>query len=91
LARRRGADLLPGIHAYIGHMNPNDLAGDLKVQTKQALEKAGDQFSEQASHLRDLATDARYHGEDFIQTNPWLAVSVAAGLGFIVGAIVARR
>jgi ElaB/YqjD/DUF883 family membrane-anchored ribosome-binding protein len=64
---------------------------DLKDQTKQALEKAGDQFSEHASTLRDLATDARYHGEDFIQTNPWVAVALAAGVGFAVGVVVARR
>ncbi len=83
--------MLPGIRPYIGDMNANDPAGDLKVQTRQVLEKAGDQISEQASHLADLATDARFHGEDFIQANPWLAVSVAAGFGFIVGVIVARR
>ena len=35
--------------------------------------------------------DARYHTEDFIQTNPWLAVSIAAGVGFVFGALFARR
>ncbi len=78
------------IRPYTGVMNENDLS-DLKGQTKQVLEKAGDQLSEHASHLGDLAADARFHGEDFIQTNPWLAVSIAAGLGLIVGVIVARR
>jgi ElaB/YqjD/DUF883 family membrane-anchored ribosome-binding protein len=72
-------------------MNANDLADEFKGQTKQVLDKAGDQLSEHASHLRDLATDARYHGEDFIQTNPWLAVSVAAGIGLLVGMVIARR
>jgi ElaB/YqjD/DUF883 family membrane-anchored ribosome-binding protein len=78
------------IRPYIDDMNPNDL-DDLKRQTQQVLEKASDQISEQASQWGDFATDARYHGEDFIQTNPWLAVSLAAGIGFLFGVVVARR
>jgi ElaB/YqjD/DUF883 family membrane-anchored ribosome-binding protein len=72
-------------------MNANDMADELKSQTNDVLQKASDQLTEQASHLQDLASDARYHTEDFIQTNPWIAVSVAAGVGFIFGILVARR
>lgn len=75
-------------------MNENDLsaqAADLKNQASEVLHKAGDQISDQACALRDLAADARYHSEDFIQTNPWTAVALAAGFGFFVGVIVARR
>jgi ElaB/YqjD/DUF883 family membrane-anchored ribosome-binding protein len=76
---------------YSGSMNANDVASELKDQTKQALEKAGDQISGGASQLRDAAEEARYYSEDFIQTNPWLAVSLAAGVGFAVGVMIARR
>jgi len=86
-----GLDLHPARRVYTYQMNANDLSGELKSQTKEVLQKAGDQFSEQASHLQDLASDARYHTEDFIQTNPWLAVSIAAGVGFVFGVLVARR
>ena len=74
-------------------MNPNDPVGELKEQASEALEKAGDQLSEHASHLQDLATDARYRTEDFIQANPWLAVGIAASIGFVFGAglSLARR
>ena len=82
----RGANL-----AYTSVMNANDATEALKDQTKQALEKAGDQLSEQASNLGDLANDFRYRGEDFIQTNPWVAVSLAAGVGLLVGMLIARR
>jgi ElaB/YqjD/DUF883 family membrane-anchored ribosome-binding protein len=67
-------------------MDPKDPVGELKEQASDAMDKAGDQLSEQASRLQDLATDARYRTEDFIQTNPWMAVGVAAGIGFIFGA-----
>jgi ElaB/YqjD/DUF883 family membrane-anchored ribosome-binding protein len=72
-------------------MNANDLSDELKSQTKDALQKAGDQLSDQANHLQDLASDARYRTEDFIQTNPWVAVSIAAGVGFVFGVLIARR
>jgi ElaB/YqjD/DUF883 family membrane-anchored ribosome-binding protein len=71
--------------------DPTAQAAELKDQAKEALLRAGDHLSEQASHFRDFASDARYHSEDFIQTNPWVAVSIAAGLGFIVGVLAARR
>ena len=64
---------------------------DLKSHAKDALHKAADQLAEQAYHLRDLAADARYNSEDFIQTNPWQAVFIAGGIGFLIGFLVARR
>ncbi len=64
---------------------------DLKNQAKEALRKAGDQLSEQTNQLRDLATDARYNSQEYIQNNPWSSVFVAAAMGFLVGVIVARR
>jgi ElaB/YqjD/DUF883 family membrane-anchored ribosome-binding protein len=80
--------------AYTGAMsenNPSAQADDLKVHAKEALLRAGDRLSEQASHFRDFATDARYQSEDFIQTKPWIAVGIAAGVGFMAGILVARR
>jgi ElaB/YqjD/DUF883 family membrane-anchored ribosome-binding protein len=71
--------------------DPAANADDLKNQAKDALRKAGDQLSEQSSQLLDIATDIRYTSEDFIQTNPWQAVAIAAGLGFVVGVLFARR
>jgi ElaB/YqjD/DUF883 family membrane-anchored ribosome-binding protein len=76
---------------YIDTMNLNDPVGEAKAQAKDVLQKATDQISEHASHLQDVATDARYHAEDFIQANPWIAVSLAAGVGFAVGIVLARR
>jgi ElaB/YqjD/DUF883 family membrane-anchored ribosome-binding protein len=72
----------------------NDLpknADELKTQAKQAVRIVSDQLSEQANYLRDSAATARYNSEDFIQNNPWQSVALAAGVGFLVGIIVARR
>jgi ElaB/YqjD/DUF883 family membrane-anchored ribosome-binding protein len=72
----------------------NDLpknADELKSQAKQAVRIVSDQLSEQANYLRDSAATARYNSEDFIQNNPWQSVALAAGIGFLVGIIIARR
>ncbi|HEY0258142.1 MAG TPA: hypothetical protein VGC39_11910 [Candidatus Methylacidiphilales bacterium] len=72
----------------------NDLSprlGDVKTQAKETIRKVGDQLSEQANYLRDATATARYNTEDFIQNNPWQSVAIAAGIGLLVGIIVARR
>jgi ElaB/YqjD/DUF883 family membrane-anchored ribosome-binding protein len=72
---------------------PSDLptSEELTAQAKEAVRKVGDHLTEQAGLLRDSATDVRYNAENFIQTNPWPAVAIAAGVGFLVGVIVTRR
>jgi ElaB/YqjD/DUF883 family membrane-anchored ribosome-binding protein len=63
----------------------------LAATAKEAARKVGDHLTEHANHLRDTAVDAKYNAENFIQTNPWPAVGIAAGVGFLIGVIVARR
>jgi ElaB/YqjD/DUF883 family membrane-anchored ribosome-binding protein len=69
----------------------NDPAELLKAQASEAVRKVGDTLNEQANTLRDTATSVRYNTQDFIENNPWPSVAIAAGVGFLVGIIVARR
>jgi len=64
---------------------------DLKVKARDTVRKVGDQLTEQANYLRDATASARYNTEDFIQTNPWQSVAIAAGIGFLLGVIISRR
>lgn len=64
---------------------------ELKSQASEAVRKVSDQINEQANILRDTAASARYNTQDFIENNPWQSVAIAAGIGFLVGVIVARR
>ncbi len=70
------------------HSHPAD---DLKAQASLAVRKVGDQLNEQANLLRDTASSARYNTQEFIENNPWQSVAIAAGIGFLVGVIFARR
>jgi ElaB/YqjD/DUF883 family membrane-anchored ribosome-binding protein len=64
---------------------------DLKTQARETVRKVSDQLNEQANYLRDATATARYNTEDFIQNNPWQSVAIAAGIGFLLGVVIARR
>jgi ElaB/YqjD/DUF883 family membrane-anchored ribosome-binding protein len=63
----------------------------LKAQASEAVRKVSETLNDQANVLRDSAASARYNTQDFIENNPWESVAVAAGIGFLIGVIVARR
>jgi ElaB/YqjD/DUF883 family membrane-anchored ribosome-binding protein len=69
----------------------NDPAEILKAQASETVRKVSDTLNEQANSLRDTAASARYNTQDFIENNPWQSVAIAAGAGFLIGLIVARR
>jgi ElaB/YqjD/DUF883 family membrane-anchored ribosome-binding protein len=68
--------------------NPADV---LKAQASEAVRKVGETLNDQANVLRDTATSARYHTQDFIESNPWQSVAIAAGVGLLVGLVIGRR
>ncbi len=63
----------------------------LKTQASDAVRAVSDTINEQANAIIDKAADARYNAQDYIETNPWAAVLIAGGIGFLVGVIIARR
>ena len=68
--------------------NPADA---LKAQASEAVRAVSETINEQANVLRDTATVARYNTQEFIENNPWQSVAIAAGVGLLVGVILARR
>ena len=71
--------------------DPAHPADALKAQASEAVRKVSESLNDQANHLRDTAASARYNTQDFIENNPWEAVAIAVGIGFLLGVIVARR
>ncbi|MCE0522867.1 MAG: hypothetical protein LV480_08140 [Methylacidiphilales bacterium] len=63
----------------------------LKAQASEAVRKVSETLNDQANILRDTAAGVRYNTQDFIENNPWQSVAIAAGIGFLIGVIVARR
>jgi ElaB/YqjD/DUF883 family membrane-anchored ribosome-binding protein len=71
--------------------DPARSADVLKAQASEAVRKVGETLNDQANVLRDTAVGVRYNTQDFIENNPWQSVAIAAGIGFLVGVIFARR
>jgi len=70
---------------------PANPADALKAQASEAVRKVSETLNDQANVIRDTAASARYNTQDFIENNPWESVAIAAGIGFLLGVIVARR
>ena len=68
--------------------NPTEV---LKSQASEAVRAVSETINEQANVLRDTATVARYNTQEFIENNPWQSVAIAAGVGLLLGIILARR
>jgi ElaB/YqjD/DUF883 family membrane-anchored ribosome-binding protein len=71
--------------------DPAHPADVLKAQASEAVRKVSETLNDQANVLRDTAAGVRYNTQEFIENNPWQSVAIAAGVGFLVGVIFARR
>ena len=70
---------------------PTHAADALKAQASEAVRKVSETINEQANVLRDTAAGVRYNTQDFIENNPWQSVAIAAGIGLLIGMVIARR
>jgi ElaB/YqjD/DUF883 family membrane-anchored ribosome-binding protein len=68
--------------------NPSE---ELKAQASEAVRKVSDTLNDQANAFIDTAATTRYNTQEFIENNPWGAVLIAAGVGFLIGVVIARR
>lgn len=62
-----------------------------KTTTRDAANQAKAAASEYANLGKEKAVEAQKTAEDFIRTQPAAAMGVAAGVGFLIGLISARR
>ena len=65
----------------------SELGDKLRVKLRSAKEKMGDVQEAMA----DKAKAAARATDDFVHDNPWKAVGIAAGAGFLIGLLVNRR
>ena len=68
-----------------------DQAEELRAQIKDSLYKARETLEETKESLKDRGQAAVVATEDYVQTNPWQSVGIAAGAGFLIGLLATRR
>ncbi|TVT82845.1 YqjD family protein [Pseudomonas sp. H3(2019)] len=68
-----------------------DQADELRSQIHESLQRARETLKLTEDSLRQRGQAAVIATEDYVQTNPWQAVGIAAGVGFLIGLLTTRR
>jgi ElaB/YqjD/DUF883 family membrane-anchored ribosome-binding protein len=66
-------------------------ASDLRSQVETKLRSAKMRLSDMHGDAMDNAKAAARATDDYVRDNPWQAIGVAAGIGFLVGLVLSRR
>ncbi|AAY93487.1 DUF883 domain-containing protein [Pseudomonas protegens] len=68
-----------------------DQADELREQIHDSLLKARETLQLTEDSLRQRGQAAVTAAEDYVQSNPWQSVGIAAGVGFLIGLLATRR
>ena len=77
------------IHASADQSSAKMVEARAKIQ--QSLEAAKARFLAAEQAVQRQAAHTVHATEDFARRNPWQAMSLAAGVGLVIGALLARR
>jgi ElaB/YqjD/DUF883 family membrane-anchored ribosome-binding protein len=67
-----------------------DKAVELRLRMQARMEQAKADLARLQNVAMDGAKDASRAADVYVQENPWQAVGIAAGLGFLLGVLVSR-
>lgn len=68
-----------------------DGAASLRGRVKDRMNQAKDDLMRLQAVAMDRAREAGDAADEFVHENPWQSIGVAAGIGLVVGMLVARR
>lgn len=68
-----------------------DQADQLRTQIHDSPLRARETLQLTEQSLRERGQAAVTATEDYVQSNPWQAVGIAAGVGFLIGLLATRR
>lgn len=64
---------------------------ELRVKAQEHLASAKLKLADAEAAIVDKAKEAGRVADDYVHDNPWGAVGIAAGVGFLVGLLIGRR
>ncbi|WP_407310187.1 YqjD family protein [Pseudomonas sp. nanlin1] len=68
-----------------------DQADELRAQINESLARARETLQQTSETARERGREAVVAAEDYVQTNPWQSIGIAAGAGFLLGLLATRR
>lgn len=64
---------------------------EARTKIRESLEAAKTRLHEAERAARRHGEDAVIATEDYVKHNPWQSVGIAAGVGLVIGVLLARR
>lgn len=64
---------------------------EARARVREALGKVKSRLGEIEAAVSEHGAEAARATDDYVRTHPWQAVGVAAGVGLLVGLLIARR
>jgi ElaB/YqjD/DUF883 family membrane-anchored ribosome-binding protein len=64
---------------------------EAQTRIRQSLDAAKERLREAEHSAMRHGEEALHATEDYVRHNPWQAVGIAAGIGLVVGVLLARR
>lgn len=63
----------------------------IRTRAKESLDAARGRLKATGAEIGTRAKAAAKSTDDYVHENPWTAIAIAAGLGFLIGSISNRR
>jgi ElaB/YqjD/DUF883 family membrane-anchored ribosome-binding protein len=64
---------------------------EARTRAEESLRSARMRLTETSDEIAERTRAAANAADDYVRDNPWHAVGIAAGIGFAVGLLLARR
>ncbi|WP_166366603.1 DUF883 family protein [Pseudomonas akapageensis] len=68
-----------------------DQADEMRSQIRDSLVRARETLKLTEDSMRQRGEAAVVAAEEYVQTNPWQSIGIAAGVGFLIGLLATRR
>ena len=69
----------------------SDKIGEMRAKVQGQIEAARQTLSELQQNVQDGAKVAMNTTDEYVRSNPWRAVGISAGIGVLIGFLIARR
>ena len=64
-----------------------ELKGKAEASLRKAKAKLGDMERSAVAKVRKVASES----DDYVHENPWTAIGIGAGIGFLLGVLIGRK
>jgi ElaB/YqjD/DUF883 family membrane-anchored ribosome-binding protein len=66
-------------------------AAELRQRVQKTIDNAKGRLSQLQNQTQDVVNKSVKSTDEYVRSNPWTAIAVAAGVGALLGAMVGRR